>query len=53
MATHGFSGHFDVISAIITVAAFIALFRFNITCYMSFYISTDWYLYKNDMSPLT
>lgn len=27
---HGFSGHFDVIAAIITVAAFIALFRFNI-----------------------
>ena len=29
MAT-GFSGHFDIIAALITVAAFIALFRFNI-----------------------
>ena len=27
---HGFSGHFDVIAALITIAAFIALFRFNI-----------------------
>ncbi|MFX6609897.1 chromate transporter, partial [Acinetobacter baumannii] len=26
----GFSGHFDAIAAIITAAAFIALFRFNI-----------------------
>lgn len=29
MAT-GFSGHFDIVAALITVAAFIALFRFNI-----------------------
>ena len=26
----GFSGHFDIVAALITVAAFIALFRFNI-----------------------
>jgi chromate transporter len=26
----GFSGHFDIVAAFITVAAFIALFRFNI-----------------------
>ncbi|MEQ1160235.1 chromate efflux transporter [Acinetobacter calcoaceticus] len=27
---HGFSGHFDVVAALITIAAFIALFRFEI-----------------------
>ena len=26
----GFSGHFDIVAALITVAAFIALFRFNV-----------------------
>ncbi len=26
----GFSGHFDIVATLITVAAFIALFRFNI-----------------------
>ncbi len=26
----GFTGHFDIVAALITLAAFIALFRFNI-----------------------
>ncbi len=30
MAEQGFSGHFDVVAALITIAAFIALFRFEI-----------------------
>ncbi|MDR2248627.1 chromate efflux transporter [Acinetobacter sp.] len=36
---HGFSGHFDAISAIITIAAFIALFRFNVNVLYVIFVS--------------